>query len=72
MAHENHLGKGVLIGFITGGALGAALALLYAPKTGKELRAEIRTKSDEYQDDAEKYIPLLREAARDLSTLVED
>jgi gas vesicle protein len=27
MAQENHLGKGVLIGFITGGALGAALAL---------------------------------------------
>ena len=32
MAQENHLGKGVLIGFITGGALGAALALLYAHK----------------------------------------
>lgn len=66
MAQENHLGKGVLIGFITGGALGAALALLYAPKTGKELRAEIRTKSDEYLDEADKYIAEAKDKAIDL------
>lgn len=66
MAQENHLGKGVLIGFITGGALGAALALLYAPKTGKELRAEIRTKSDEYLDEADKYIAEAKHKAIDL------
>lgn len=66
MAHENHLGKGVLIGFITGGALGAALALLYAPKTGKELRAEIRTKSDDYLDEADKYITEAKDKAIDL------
>ncbi len=66
MAQENHLGKGVLIGFITGGALGAALALLYAPKTGKELRAEIRTKSDEYLDEADKYIAEAKDKAMDL------
>ena len=66
MAQENHLGRGVLIGFIAGGALGAALALLYAPKTGKELRAEIRTKSDEFQDDAEKYIAEAKDKAIDL------
>jgi len=66
MAQENHLGKGVLIGFITGGALGAALALLYAPKTGKELRAEIRTKSDDYLDEADKYIAEAKDKAIDL------
>ena len=66
MAQENHLGKGVLIGFITGGALGAALALLYAPKTGKELRAEIKTKSDDYLDEADKYIAEAKDKAIDL------
>jgi gas vesicle protein len=66
MAQENHLGKGVIIGFITGGALGAALALLYAPKTGKELRAEIKTKSDDYLDEADKYIAEAKDKAIDL------
>jgi len=66
MAQENHLGKGVLIGFITGGALGAALALLYAPKTGKELREDIKTRSDDYFGEAEKYIAEAKDKAIDL------
>ena len=49
-----------------GGALGAALALLYAPKAGKELRKDIRDKSDEYLDEAEKYIAEAKDKAIDL------
>ena len=34
--------KGLLFGFLAGGVIGAVLALLYAPKSGKELRKDIR------------------------------
>jgi len=36
-----------LIIFIAGVAVGASVALLLAPESGEELRAEIRTKADE-------------------------
>jgi len=66
MSEENNLGKGVIIGFIAGGALGAALALLYAPKSGKELRQDIKLKTDDYMDEAEKYIAEAKDKAIDL------
>ncbi|MNI02893.1 YtxH-like protein [compost metagenome] len=34
-------GKDLLIGAVIGGVLGAATALLFAPKSGKELRGDI-------------------------------
>jgi gas vesicle protein len=35
-----------IIGFIWGAFVGAALALLYAPSTGEELRTNIKTQAD--------------------------
>lgn len=35
-----------LIGFFTGAVFGAAVALLYAPMAGDELRENIRTEAD--------------------------
>ena len=46
------MSKGLLIGFLTGGIVGAAIALLYAPKSGKELRKDIKDKADEFKDEA--------------------
>ena len=66
MAQDDHFGKGVIIGFLAGGALGAALALLYAPKTGRELREEIKSKKDDYLDEAEKYLAEAKDKAIDL------
>jgi gas vesicle protein len=47
--------KGFLIGFLAGGAVGAITALLAAPKSGKELRGDIKHKSEEYWNEADKY-----------------
>jgi gas vesicle protein len=35
-----------LIGFLTGTVFGAAIALLYAPMSGEELRGELRREAD--------------------------
>ena len=63
---ENNVGKGLLIGFLAGGAVGAVLALLYAPKSGKELRGDIKEKADEYMGEAEKYIADAKDKAIDM------
>ena len=39
-----------MAGFIVGGMVGAALALLLAPQAGVETRAQIRKKSLEFQE----------------------
>lgn len=65
---ENKSGKGILIGFLTGGAIGAVLALLYAPKKGKELRSDIKGKADEYIGDAEKYISETTDKVKNIFT----
>jgi gas vesicle protein len=66
MASENNQGKGLLIGLLIGGALGALAGLLFAPKSGRELRQDIKNKSDEYLDDAERYITDAKTKAKDL------
>jgi gas vesicle protein len=45
--------KGLVVGLFAGGALGALLALLYAPKSGKELRADLREKADGLMEGAD-------------------
>jgi gas vesicle protein len=64
MASDNNMGKGLFLGILAGGAIGALVALLYAPKSGRELRKDIKHKTDEYMEDAEKYIADAREKAK--------
>ena len=54
MTSNNNV-KGFLFGFLAGGATGAIVALLTTPKSGKELRGEIKQKSGEYLEEADKY-----------------
>jgi gas vesicle protein len=57
MPKENSgLAKGLFIGFLVGGIAGAVTALLYAPKSGKELRGDIKRKTDEIKDGVTGYI----------------
>ena len=50
MAENNGTSKVFFMGLLAGGAIGALLALLYAPKSGKELRADIKAKNSAGQD----------------------
>jgi gas vesicle protein len=65
MSNDNS-NKGLLVGFLAGGVIGAIVALLYAPKTGRELRENLMNKSDEYYDDVEKYFSEARDKAKEL------
>jgi gas vesicle protein len=61
MADEkNGLAKGLFIGFIAGGIVGAIAALLYAPKSGKELRGDIKRKAGDLAEDASEYVKKAR------------
>ncbi len=48
--------KGFLFGALIGGAVGAITALLFAPKSGRELRADIAEKSGEICEKSKDYI----------------
>jgi gas vesicle protein len=44
--HENQQGH-IFMGFLIGGVLGALAGILFAPKSGKELRSELKEKGSE-------------------------
>jgi len=52
MERTTHAAKPILSGFLIGSAIGAATALLLAPRSGEETRAEIRDKAIELRDHA--------------------
>jgi gas vesicle protein len=67
MAEENDgLVKGLLIGFIAGSAIGAIVALLYAPKSGKEMRADIKVKANDLKDEVADKLRQARSKAVDI------
>ncbi len=51
---DNEIGS-FLTGFIIGGLVGAAVALIMAPQSGEETRAQIRQRSIEIRDQASTY-----------------
>ncbi|MFN0156754.1 MAG: YtxH domain-containing protein [Bacteroidota bacterium] len=66
MAQNNGVVKGLVIGLLAGGAIGAVLALLYAPKSGKELRADIKDRADGLLEDADSYMQAAKSKASDI------
>lgn len=56
----------VAAGAAVGLAVGGALALLFAPKPGSELRAELGERVDDLRDRAERTMDTLQESAADL------
>ena len=53
-------------GFLWGGIAGAIAALLFAPKSGKEMREDIRKRSMELRDDAVARLELAQKKAEDI------
>ena len=53
MANNGASGGGVLMAFVLGAAVGAAVALLYAPAAGEETRRKLAEKAREGRDRAE-------------------
>ena len=66
MSQENGYVKGLFSGLLAGGAIFALIALLSAPKSGKELRKDIQDKTDEYYDETEKFIADAKVKAKDM------
>jgi gas vesicle protein len=67
---ENGLNAGtVALAFLGGAAVGAGLALLYAPKTGKELRTNIKGLTEDAIDKIKVYA---NEAQDKIKTTIED
>ena len=60
------LSKGLLIGLLTGGTVGAALALLFAPKSGQELRSDISNLTNEYVDKVNEMLNSATERAQQI------
>jgi gas vesicle protein len=50
LQHTGSSSKSVFTGLLIGGLIGAATALLMAPRSGEETRTEIRNKAVEYRD----------------------
>lgn len=72
MSHHDNDGLSastVLVSFLAGAALGAGLALLYAPKSGKETREQISDLADDAVDKIKEYT---REAQEKIKTVLEE
>jgi gas vesicle protein len=66
MADEKSgMAKGLLVGFLVGGVVGAIAALLYAPKSGKELRSDIKKKATDIAEGASGYLKTTKSKAQD-------
>lgn len=48
--HKTRAAKPIIGGFLVGSVIGVATALLFAPRSGEETRAEIRDKAVELRD----------------------
>jgi gas vesicle protein len=67
MAQDNDgMAKGLIIGFVAGSVVGAVLALLYAPKSGRELRRDIKEKTGELVEKGDEYLARARSKAAEI------
>jgi gas vesicle protein len=58
--------KGFIYGFLAGGIIGAVVALLYAPKTGKEMRDSIKKNAEKVMGEADDYIELAKNSVSEV------
>jgi gas vesicle protein len=61
---DNNNTERFFIGMIVGAVIGSAIALLYAPQSGRETRALLKEKAEEAKDKAEEIIKEARVRAK--------
>jgi len=71
MAQDNTAGE-FLMGFVIGGLVGAAVALILAPQSGSETVAQIREKGIELKGHADNLTGDVRDRASDLASQAKD
>ncbi|MSN27083.1 MAG: YtxH domain-containing protein [Geobacter sp.] len=70
MSDEQGVSAGtVLVSFVAGAAIGAGLALLYAPKSGREMRENIADLTEDAVDKIKEYA---KEAQDKIKTVIEE
>ena len=70
MSDEKHGFLGVVFTFLTGAALGAGLALLFAPQTGEETRKKMKEVGEKLSDDMkENYEKVTKETQKAVDTV---
>lgn len=68
MMQREHNGGAFLLGLLAGAAFGAALALLFAPKEGRQLRGDLSESAERWQKNA---ADAYRQASDQLNQAVE-
>lgn len=64
--------SGFLVGAIVGGIIGAAAALMLAPKTGKELRTDLNSQANTLKEKTSVYTDSAKEKTSDLTQQVKE
>ena len=66
MKDEGYSSGSVLLSFLLGGVVGAGLALLFAPQSGRETRQKIQDLTDDVKGKSAEYVHLAKEKAASL------
>jgi gas vesicle protein len=69
MRDEGYSSGSVLLSFLLGGVVGAGLALLFAPQSGRETRQQIKDLTDDVKDKTTEYVKQAKEKA---ASIVDD
>lgn len=64
--------KDILLGSFIGGALGASFALLFAPRSGKSIRADITQQASNVKERAEEWRGVVKEFGTDLTLVAKE
>jgi gas vesicle protein len=66
MREDKKSSKGLVIGFLAGTVVGAVIALLYAPKSGKEFRQDIKRQTNELMEEASEHVEAAKSKASEI------
>lgn len=70
MSDERHSVLGGFVTFLTGAAIGAGLALLFAPQSGEETRKQIKDMGDKVSDEVKQnYDKVAKESQKAIQTV---